>query len=212
MLAALLPPARRVCPTPACTAVPLADHKGGAGLSAITPNMPACLPRPQDGGGAPAALDAWPTCQPCPANTLCTGGAVHAPGGGYWHSAPGSTRMHPCPQAQACRGRDAALQARLLACQEAWYTTRVPGEAVMADPRTQAALAAAGSGSGSSGNGGGVLAPVAATNASGVCLLAGVADGHPLSYMSLQCVPPYTGRLCATCLPGYALDVEFQCK
>eukprot|EP00198_Chlamydomonas_reinhardtii_P007940 XP_001697277.1 polymorphic outer membrane protein [Chlamydomonas reinhardtii] len=32
------------------------------------------------------------------------------------------------------------------------------------------------------------------------------------SYMQLQCAEGYTGQLCATCVPGYSLNTEYQCN
>jgi hypothetical protein len=55
--------------------------------------------------------------------------------------------------------------------------------------------------------------PTGASNgsASGACVLWGVPDGDPASYMLAQCVHPYEGRMCATCAPGYALDADLTC-
>ena len=67
------------------------------------------------------------TClSPCPANANCSGGATLVPTTGYWHSAPNSTYMVACPNANACQGdRDA-----LLTCQGAAYMLpAISGEA-----------------------------------------------------------------------------------
>ncbi len=85
----------------------------------------------------------------------------------------------------------------------------------MALPETQQVLAALAVGNASSRSGASnvrIAAGNVPTIASSVCLLGGVMGNHPLSYMQGQCADKYTGNLCATCAPGYTLDVEFECR
>ncbi|GLC41847.1 hypothetical protein PLESTM_001257500 [Pleodorina starrii] len=44
------------------------------------------------------------------------------------------------------------------------------------------------------------------------CLLFGLAPGHPDSYMQQLCLEGYTGNLCASCVAGYYVDSDFNCK
>lgn len=155
----------------------------------------------------------FPACEMCPAHALCPGGSAVLPLEGFWHSSPNSSLMHPCPVPRACRKGYASLQTRLEACQTDWYASRELGAWVLARNDTKAALAAVVASReawlrGAAGSAPGALN---STNTS-VCMLWGVEEEHPLNYMSQQCVFPYTGNLCATCSPGYALDAELKCK
>jgi hypothetical protein len=98
--------------------------------------------------------------------------------------------------------------------QLAWYSTRIPGNS---------SLAALASARGGSLTLAGATQPSSASasntttgsNAPSVtsppCVLWGVPDSDPASYMSALCVAPYQGRLCATCAPGHALSADFEC-
>lgn len=136
-------------------------------------------------------LASYPTCEPCPFNANCTGGAVLVPLEGFWHSAPNSTIMHACPMPEACRAGKADAQDALVACQELWYASRVPGELASAAMNN-------------------FSRPLGTANAS-ACALWGYAQDHQLSYMQRQCKEPYTGNLCGTCRPGYTISPEFEC-
>jgi len=41
------------------------------------------------------------TCDACVPHTVCKGSSL-SPDAGYWHSAPESVQVHPCPNAEAC--------------------------------------------------------------------------------------------------------------
>ena len=127
-------------------------------------------------------------------------------------------------------------------CQEAWYASNPPGAAVLAalaayqaDMRLQLIQPAAGaSGNGSSGSSSSSTGCLPASNATAIgaaataaagelagegglellrpCVLWGLADTHPLSYMAAQCAEGYAGNLCAACRPGYFIDAEFECQ
>ncbi|KAG2493238.1 hypothetical protein HYH03_008654 [Edaphochlamys debaryana] len=150
------------------------------------------------------------TCAACPADAYCAGGAVVAPLRGWWHSAPNSTLMHRCFNPQACSPDAASLSPALqedaaaaeqaggsgvsgplVACQQEWYASQPPGSS---------ALAAYSSASANSTGGAGAM-----------CLLWGVPDDSPVSYMQRQCAPGYAGNLCATCEPGFKRSVGYEC-
>lgn len=81
-----------------------------------------------------------------------------------------------------------------------WYRTRIPGNSSLAQLRKE--------------RGDSLTPPAAgaALNASSTtCVLRGVGDADPASYMARECIYPYGGRLCATCAPGHALNLDFQC-
>lgn len=50
------------------------------------------------------------SCDVCPANANCTGGAVVVPNLQYWHSAPNSDFMVQCPNRKACQGNREELR------------------------------------------------------------------------------------------------------
>ena len=50
------------------------------------------------------------SCDACPANANCTGGAVVVPNPQYWHSAPNSDFMVQCPNREACEGNREELR------------------------------------------------------------------------------------------------------
>lgn len=112
----------------------------GAITSAASCSNPAYPP-----GSIPSSE--LPTCEVCPDNAECSGGAVVVPEAGFWHSSPNSTVMHACITPKACRAlkdraRAEALQSGLLACQEAWYATPLPGQQVLDVLRRSGLLAA----------------------------------------------------------------------
>ncbi|KXZ45588.1 hypothetical protein GPECTOR_53g81 [Gonium pectorale] len=51
---------------------------------------------------ASEAAEGAAACMPCPDQAICLGGALLAPGLGYWHSAPDSALFHRCPKEDAC--------------------------------------------------------------------------------------------------------------
>ena len=53
------------------------------------------------------------TCEPCPGDAECPGGAVVVPLKGFWQSAANSTIMHVCPGQNACRDDDEDTQVRV---------------------------------------------------------------------------------------------------
>lgn len=130
-------------------------------------------------------------CSPCPPNAVCSGGPQVVPRPGFWHSSPNSTLFHTCPQPASCRSEDPGQQAALQRCQSEWYRTRVPGEGVLLEAAT-------------------LLEP-ARRNGTTLCLLWGDAPGGSVTYLDSLCVHPNQGTLCATCAPGYAVGVEFDC-
>lgn len=79
---------------------------------------------------APIRRRLWPqdvatvTCQPCPLNSECPGGAVLLPVLGFWHSAANSSMLLECPNQEACRGNgedsDAEAQVCASTCLLAW--------------------------------------------------------------------------------------------
>ena len=66
------------------------------------------------------------TCQPCPAQATCSGGATLVPHQQFWHSAPDSDHIVACPNNGACAGSTATL----LACQNATYQASLDVEQV----------------------------------------------------------------------------------
>ncbi|EFJ43306.1 hypothetical protein VOLCADRAFT_106884 [Volvox carteri f. nagariensis] len=180
-------------------------------------------------------------CMLCPANALCLGGAVIVPAPGYWHSAANSTKIHTCPYPSACNvdgdkrtfpewiysmvgARD--YRTGLLSwCQLAWYSSVVPGAAVLSAQMPGPPPEVTGDG----------LQPleVLANNTAVLltniialrrqndtapdislprCLVSGLPSGHLDSYMQQQCAEGYTGNLCAACIEGYYVDTDFNCK
>ncbi len=163
------------------------------------------------GGDAPWA------CRNCPLNALCPGGPLLLPRPGYWHSAANSTLFHRCPNSDACPGATApepqrasgastAAQRRRLQqqqqqqevsplqqCQQQWYASRPPGEAVL-----------------QRWHNGTSTDPTAAASPP-FCLLWGLPASDPQSYMQQQCAEGYTGLLCGTCAAGWFLDNDFVC-
>ncbi|KAG2449685.1 hypothetical protein HYH02_005214 [Chlamydomonas schloesseri] len=288
---------------------PPAGRSGSGASAAAGPPSPVSqppLPAPAGGGAAPGGASWSPlsadqqvlmsaykqvaaarpdsVCRNCPQNAECPGGAVIVPLAGYWHSAPNSTKVHRCPQSDACSGSssdgvtvasapaviasaapgsaptpnatagadntagpsaaaadvgggdssssaaasgiladapDDTRAANLVACQQAWYAALSSSLnqdqlslSAAAGNNSTAALAAPAVAAGGNGGGGGGGAGVAAAGWAAAldCQLWGLPRYAPANYMQQQCAEGYTGQLCASCQPGYYLNLDFECN
>ncbi|KAG2441949.1 hypothetical protein HYH02_009743 [Chlamydomonas schloesseri] len=226
---------------------PPAGRSGSGASAAAGPPSPVSqppLPAPAGGGAAPGGASWSPlsadqqvlmsaykqvaaarpdsVCRNCPQNAECPGGAVIVPLAGYWHSAPNSTKVHRCPQSDACSG--SSSDGVTVASAPAVIASAAPGSAptpnatagadntagpsaAAADHRrwrrvaTAVAVAAVPA----------LLPPAGPrpwTASCGACR----AIYAPANYMQQQCAEGYTGQLCASCQPGYYLNLDFECN
>ncbi|GLC55873.1 hypothetical protein PLESTB_001038400 [Pleodorina starrii] len=182
------------------------------------------------------------SCKTCPSNALCLGGAVIVPEQGYWHSAANSTQIHSCPNPSACSspkddgprefprwldermGTQWDRRTKLLAwCQLTWYSSVVPGADITAayynayPPVSNASEVAEVDSNATAladllNRDASLWGKQTASEAEFKCLVFGLAPGHPDSYMQQLCLEGYTGNLCASCVAGYYVDSDFNCK
>ncbi|KXZ54094.1 hypothetical protein GPECTOR_5g199 [Gonium pectorale] len=88
-------------------------------------------------------------------------------------------------------------------CQQWWYSNMLPEQ--------ELARIANGAGSGGLLARAGGLQSMSPGNQQPPCRLDAPSD-DPISYMSLQCAPGYSGPLCATCQPGFSMASDFGCN